>query len=47
MFDGNMPRSKQENHGYGTRSMAAIVTKYDGVYSFTIEDGDFVFRCGM
>ena len=47
MFDGNMPRSKQENHGYGTRSMAAIVTKYDGAYSFTIEDGDFVFRCGM
>ena len=47
MFDGNMPRSKQENHGYGTRSMAAIVTKYDGAYSFTIEEGDFVFRCGM
>lgn len=47
VFDGNMPMSKQENHGFGTKSMAAIVDKYDGVYSFTIENGYFVFRCSM
>lgn len=46
-FDGKMPLSKQENHGYGTRSMAAIVEKYEGIYSFAVEDGEFVFRCCM
>lgn len=47
IFDGNIPRSKQENHGYGTKSMVAIVEKYDGVYSFEIENGYFVFQCSM
>lgn len=46
-FDDNLPRSKKENHGYGTRSMAAITTKHNGAYSFVIEDGYFVFRCSM
>ncbi len=47
MFDGKIPRSKLENHGYGTKSMAAIVEKYEGVYSFVVENGYFVFRCSM
>lgn len=47
VFDGTMPKSEQENHGYGTKSMAAIVEKYDGVYSFRVENGCFVFQCSM
>ncbi len=47
LFDGKIPRSKLENHGYGTKSMAAVVEKYDGVYSFGVENGYFVFRCSM
>ncbi|MCI8856990.1 MAG: sensor histidine kinase [Clostridiaceae bacterium] len=46
-FDGKIPRSNQENHGFGTKSMAAIVEKYGGVYSFTVEQGYFSFRCSI
>lgn len=46
-FNGTLPCSKQENHGFGTKSMAAIVEKYDGVYSFSAENGYFFFRCTM
>ena len=46
-FDGKIPRSNQENHGFGTQSMAAIVEKYGGVYSFTVEQGYFSFRCSI
>lgn len=47
VFDGNAPKSKQKNHGFGTKSMAAIVEKYEGAYSFALENGCFVFRCSM
>ncbi len=47
IFDGNMPKSKQENHGYGTKSMVAIVEKYNGVYSFRVENDCFVFQCSI
>lgn len=41
MFDGDMPISTKENHGLGTKSIAAVVKKYGGVYSFTAEEGVF------
>lgn len=47
MFDGKIPCSKKENHGFGTKSMAAIVEKYEGVYSFSVENGYFSFRCSI
>lgn len=47
VFDGKIPQSRQENHGFGVKSMAAIVEKYEGVYSFTVENGYFSFRCSM
>jgi len=37
----NIPLSTLENHGYGTKSIAAITDKYNGVYSFTAENGFF------
>lgn len=46
-FEGKLPHSKQENHGFGTKSMAAIIEKYDGVYSFSVENGYFIFRCSI
>ena len=40
-FVGDMPVSHRENHGLGTKSIAAIAQKYGGLYSFTAEDGVF------
>jgi two-component system sensor histidine kinase AgrC len=40
-FDDDMPVSTEENHGLGTKSIAAVAQKYDGVYSFTAADGVF------
>jgi len=36
-----IPISKSKNHGLGTKSIAAIAEKYNGVYSFTAENGIF------
>lgn len=46
-FEENLPKSKREDHGYGTKSMAAIVNKYGGIYSFETENENFIFRCSM
>lgn len=45
IFVNDMPISTEENHGLGTKSIAAIVQTYGGVYSFTAEDG--VFRASI
>lgn len=47
LFERGLPKSKKEGHGYGTKSMASIVEKNEGVYCFVVENGDFVFRCSM
>ncbi|MGB4438983.1 MAG: ATP-binding protein, partial [Sedimentibacter sp.] len=40
-FVDDMPVSSMENHGIGTKSIAAVAEKYSGVYSFTAKDGVF------
>ena len=40
-FEKDMPVSNHKDHGLGTRSIATIVDKYDGVYSFAAENGIF------
>ncbi len=40
-FVDDMPVSYEENHGLGTKSIAAVAQKYGGVYSFSAEDGIF------
>ena len=40
-FEGEFPVSDQKEHGIGTRSIAAIAEKYDGVFSFSGESGIF------
>ncbi len=36
-FLNDMPVSTRENHGIGTKSIAAVVNKYAGIYSFAAE----------
>jgi hypothetical protein len=40
-FVDDMPVSKEENHGLGTKSIAAVVQKYNGVCSFSADDKMF------
>jgi len=44
IFAEDMPISAQENHGFGTKSIAATVQKYSGLYSFTADNGVFRAR---
>lgn len=37
-FDNELPISTIKNHGYGTKSIASIVTKYNGQYATTAEN---------
>ena len=38
-----LPVSKEQGHGYGTKSMAHIVEKHGGVFQFSVKDGWFIF----
>lgn len=40
-FVDDMPVSTVENHGLGTKSIAAVAKKYGGIYSFTANDNVF------
>jgi len=40
-FAHDLPVSTVENHGFGIKSIVAVVQKYEGVYSFTAADGVF------
>jgi two-component system sensor histidine kinase AgrC len=44
IFHQGLPVSKEQGHGYGTKSMAHIVEKHGGVYQFSFKDGLFVFQ---
>lgn len=41
LFDKDIPVSNNKHHGFGTRSIVTIVEKYEGVFSFTAENGIF------
>jgi two-component system sensor histidine kinase AgrC len=41
LFDKDVPISNVKDHGFGTRSIATIVDKYDGICSFTAKDNTF------
>lgn len=42
--DGLPQSLRGETHGYGTRSMRLIVSKYNGLCSFSTEENFFIFR---
>lgn len=48
VFDGAIPQSVEDNdHGYGTRSIAAIAKKHNGMASFSARDGVFKMMVTM
>jgi len=44
IFLEDMPISAEENHGFGTKSIAATVQKYNGLCSFSVGSGVFKAR---
>jgi len=44
IFHQGLPVSKEQGHGYGTKSMAHIIEKHGGLYQFSVKDGLFVFQ---
>ncbi len=41
VFEHNLPITEKENHGYGTKSIVAIVHKHQGLTSFEAREGIF------
>ncbi len=44
VFHQGLPVSKEQGHGFGTKSMAYIVEKHVGVFQFAVKDGWFIFQ---
>ena len=44
VFRQGLPVSKEQGHGFGTKSIAHIVEKHGGVFQFSVKDGWFVFQ---
>lgn len=44
LFHQGMPVSKEQGHGFGTKSMVHIVEKHGGVFRFSVKDGWFIFQ---
>ena len=44
IFHQGFPVSKEQGHGFGTKSMAHIVEKHGGVFQFSVKDGWFIFQ---
>jgi hypothetical protein len=44
IFVDEIPIRNSENHGLGTKSIAAITEKYNGIYSFTAENNIFALN---
>lgn len=46
-FDDGIPVTNRPGHGIGVRSICAIVERYDGIYTFSAEDGQFILRVSI
>ncbi len=44
IFHQGLPVSKEQGHGFGTKSMAHIVEKHGGICQFSVKDGLFIFQ---
>jgi len=44
IFHQGLPVSKEQGHGFGTKSMAHVVDKHGGVFQFSVSDGWFIFQ---
>lgn len=46
-FNNGLPVTNRPGHGIGVRSICAIVEQYDGMYTFSAEDGQFILRISI
>lgn len=46
-FDNGIPVTGRSGHGIGVRSICAIVEQYDGMYTFSACDGQFILRISI
>jgi hypothetical protein len=44
VFQQELPISKEQGHGFGTKSMIHIVEKHGGVFQFSVKAGWFIFQ---
>lgn len=44
VFEQGLPVSREDDHGFGVKSMAHVIEKYHGVCRFSAKDGVFVFQ---
>lgn len=42
--ENDLPKSTQQGHGFGVKSIVMIIDKYKGYYSYTAKDGIFTLR---
>jgi uncharacterized membrane protein (GlpM family) len=42
--ENGLPKSTQQGHGFGIKSMVMIIDKYNGCYSYSAENGIFTLR---
>lgn len=46
-FENGIPVSDRAGHGIGVQSICAIVKRYRGVYTFLVQDGQFIMRLSV
>lgn len=44
VFEHGLPVTRNPGHGIGVCSICAIVEKYNGIYSYSVEDGRFILQ---
>lgn len=47
VFAHGIPVTNNPGHGMGVRSICAIVERYDGIYTFLVENGQFILRVSL
>lgn len=46
-FEKGIPVSDREGHGIGVQSICAIVERYGGIYTFCVQNGQFILRLSL
>lgn len=46
-FDKGIPVTNNPGHGIGVRSICALIEQYNGIYSFSVKDGQFILRMSL
>ncbi len=46
-FDKGIPVTNRSGHGFGVRSICAVVERYGGICSFSVQDGKFILSISI